>query len=129
MTAGQRWGVATAGTAFVAWAAVGIMIVTSGSEGGANIGAGMVALLAIAVSFAAAGVLFAAARSTTARVAAVTCAAFLSVFLLAAPTEGLTDALLFGLLVASLIALAVAAVATAFPRGASADAAASPGAR
>lgn len=92
MTAIQKWGVAVAAVAIVVWILFAISVVSTRPEGGANIGAGLLGMLGIALSVAAAVVLIAGTQSTLVRAAGSVRIALLAVFLLVAPRMGcLTD--------------------------------------
>jgi hypothetical protein len=116
VTAIQKWGVAVAAVAIVVWIVFAIAVVSTAPEDGANIGAGLLGMLAIALSIAAAVVLIVGTRSTLARAAAAVCIALLVVLWLVAPDDGVADGVNIGMLVAAVAGLAASAGTVASDR-------------
>jgi hypothetical protein len=109
VTAIQKWGVAVAAVAIVVWIVFVIAVVATAPEDGANIGAGLLGMLGIALSIAAAVVLIVGTRSTLVRAAAAICIALLAVFWLVAPDDGVADGVKIGMLVAAVAGLTASA--------------------
>ncbi|MGY1704427.1 hypothetical protein ACI79C_07620 [Geodermatophilus sp. SYSU D00697] len=116
MTAIQKWGVAVAAVAIGTWIVFAIAVVSTAPEDGANIGAGLLGMLGIALSIAAAVVLVVGTRSTSARAGGAVCIALLAVFWLVAPDDGVADGVKIGMLVAAVAGLAASAGTVALER-------------
>src|SRR4051812_45527314 len=113
MTSPQRVAVAFAGAALALWAVVAIAVVATPREDGANIGAGLIALLAMALSILAAILLIIAANSTLSRVASAGSIGLWAAFLLLAPNDAAKYSLLIGVLAAGVAALTTSALLVA----------------
>jgi len=109
VTAIQKWGVAVAAVAIVVWIVFVTAVVSTAPEDGANIGAGLLGMLGVAVSITAAVVLIVGTRSSSVRAAAAVCIALLAVLWLVAPNDGLADGLKIGMLVAAVAGLTASA--------------------
>ena len=104
----RKAGIWLAGTGVVLWAVSAVIVGSSPEDGGANIGGGLLALLALVTSLVAAGLLFAGTRSARTRAAAaVSVAAELGYLALAVDDSGSRG------LVVAVIALIVVALASA----------------
>jgi hypothetical protein len=109
MAAGQRFAVAVAGVATVLWVGFAAAVLVTPSEAGANIGAGLIALLAIVVSISAAILLFTTTDSTPVRMASVASIGVWALFLVLAPTDAVPPVVLICLLAAGSAALVTSA--------------------
>ena len=109
----QKTGTWLAGAAITLWLVFTAMIVTTPDDADANIGAGLVGLLAIVVSVGGAVVLIVSTRTTAARgAAALSIAAWVAYLALAWDDAG-PRALALTVLAVGVLSLAAAAVLTA----------------
>jgi hypothetical protein len=109
MTSRQKAGVALGGVALALWAVVAIAVAVTPREEGANIGAGLIGLLALPLSIFAASLLISGSDSTPPRAAgAAAIGLFVGYFLLA--LDHAVGAVLIGVLFAAIAALCASVV-------------------
>ena len=109
MTPRQKAGVALGGAALALWSILAIAVAVTPPEEGANIGAGLIGLLALPLSIFAAVLLIGGSDSTPPRAAGTaSIVLFILVFLLAWNYAG--GGVLIGLLVAAIAALCTSIV-------------------
>ena len=104
MAYSQQGTAVCAGLGLVMWAVFGVALLTTDPGGGANIGAGMVALVAFALSILAASSLVTSAKTSTAKSVGLACIMCWVLWLGIAVTGADPDALYF---IAGLIAFAL----------------------
>jgi multisubunit Na+/H+ antiporter MnhG subunit len=95
------------------WVVFAVIFASSDEGGGANIGAGFIALLALVTSLVAACLLFSAARSAGVRVAAAVAVAAEVAYLALAVDDSGTRGLVVAVIAVIVLALASAALLTA----------------
>lgn len=105
MTSSPRLGVALGGISIALWVVFFVAVVATPAEAGANIGAGLLGLLAVPSSIASAALLIGSTRSTLPRAAGAASIALLALVVLLAWGYAAPDEVLIGLLLAAVASL------------------------
>jgi hypothetical protein len=108
----QKAGLWLAGTGGALWAVDAVIVASSPEDGGGNIGAGFLALLALLTSLVAAGLLFSADRSAGVRIAAAVAVVAEVGYLALAVDDSGTRGLVVAVIAVVVLALASAALLT-----------------